>query len=182
MKLNITLIFFLFILTSCLTSNNNEPKDEESLENTLVDTATIHEDLISFSPNHNQENVSLNTEIKLEFKSGVSISGTVYLELFGVENSKTNCRIDWGGFTCGDLSIEDSYYELFNAPPKPNDGVVDPANLNDAEIVFGTAVISNDKSVIINPQRNLLPGITYVVHIYTLGNDGNFKTWWVFKT
>lgn len=185
MKIQLLFLTLCLILISCFSTDNNDSDDEQDRDALLVDRANVHEEVISFFPENNSTNVSQNTEVRIQLSDSLARSGTVHVELFGVENSKTDCRIDWDGFKRGDLSGTDSYYEIYGTPSKPDDsgGVVGPADttIYNAEIVFGSAVLQSDKSVRLTPQRSLKSGLTYIVHIYIDGIE-DFKTWWVFKT
>ena len=141
-----------------------------------VQRATYHFRVVSFSPEHLATSISINPTITLELYDDFPGSlSDINIELFGVSNSTENCRIDWPGFRCGSLNAEDSFLLL--------DGVTneDPTTAN---ILFGTSSVLSGSTVEFNLDGELTAGITYVVHIYAdnLGDEDNFKTWWIFKT
>ena len=141
---------------------------------TAADLASDHEYVVSFSPGHEQTGVPPTTQIALQLAAGIPFaSSEVYVELFGIPNDQENCRMDLSGFQCGGLSSYDSFLLLY--------GVVndDPAT---GEIVFGSSAIQSDRSVTITPERPLISGITYVVHVFADSASYAFHTWWTFKT
>ena len=155
-------------LTSQTEDRNNHGCDSE-----CVDRASYHEGVINFSPRHQQVNVSTNPSVTIRLSDEITVSDKLHIELFGVNNSIENCRIDWPGFHCGSLSSIDSHDLL--------DGIIndDPAT---AKIIFGNASMTTDNTFNFTLDKTLTPGISYVVHIFGDSSAGEFKTWWIFKT
>lgn len=141
---------------------------------TAADMASDHEYVVSFLPGHEQSGVPLTTQITLQLAADIPFSSSeVYVELFGVNNDREGCIMDLSGFRCGDLSSSDSFLLLY--------GVVN-GDISTGEIVFGSSAIASDNSVVIRPERPLIGGITYVVHVFADTPSYAFHTWWIFKT
>ena len=141
---------------------------------TATDIASSHEYVVSFSPGHEQIDVPISTQITLQLAADIPFgSSEVHVELLGIGNDVENCRIDLSGFRCGGLSSSDSFLLLY--------GVVNDDTAT-GEIVFGSSAIQSDNSVVITPSRELIGGITYVVHVFANSASYAFHTWWIFKT
>ena len=145
-----------------------------------VQRANYNDFVVSFSPRHQQIDVSINTNISLTIEAGVNTGdGQIFVELFPLKQNAELCRIDWGGFRCGSDEIYDTDASFANIE---NGTEFLSGAISTNPIIFGNGSIDQNNQVVITPERNLAIGTTYVVHIF--GNSGfsNFKTWWIFKT
>ena len=176
MKQFSVLLLITFLFLSCFSTDNDD--EEKDTGNTLVDSATTYTDIISFSPQHDEENVSKSTTITIQFSNEITFTNSIVsVDLFGVDNSKDNPRFSHHGLLIGDLSFIDSQYELYGYVSADSNNGLEVYG----EVVYGEAIVNTNNSLTITPERELIEGITYVVHIFC--NDAqNFTVWWRFKT
>jgi len=145
-----------------------------------VERANYNVHVVSYSPRHQQINIPIdsNITVTIEVDSNTG-TGEFNLELFPLKAGADRCRIDWGGFRCGDDPIYDStsaFSHIINGT-EFLDGVV-----TTNPIVWVQSNINQNNQVVFTPETNLIPGITYVVHLYGNSEFSDFKTWWLFKT
>ena len=178
------LLLMTFLFLSCFGTDNEDEEKEidngDENESSLVDTATNHYAVTSFSPEHNQENVSKSTTITIQFSSDISLANKqVHVEVFGFDNSKENCRMSMEGIKCGDLSSPDSWKEMYGYLSEDSNNGLEVYG----EVVFGDGIVSANNSLTMTFERDLIEGITYVVHVFYDEDGSNiFRTWWLFKT
>jgi len=101
------------------------------------------------------------------------------MELFPLKVEAERCRIDWGGFRCGDDPIYDTdlaFSHIINGTEFLNGAI------NTNPIIWEQANINQNNQVVFTPGIELISGITYVVHLYGNSEFSDFKTWWLFKT
>jgi hypothetical protein len=144
-----------------------------------VERANYNVHVVSYSPRHQQINIPIDSNITVTIEADSNTgTGEFNLELFPLKAGAERCRIDWGGFRCGDDAIYDSTSAFSHI-------------INGAEFLLGVATnpivwvqsnINQNNQVVFTPETNLIPGITYVVHLYGNSEFSDFKTWWLFKT
>lgn len=147
-----------------------------------VARANYHEYVTNFYPRHQQVNVAVDTKIELTIETeDMNVPGNFYVELFPLKENVEGCRIDWGGFTCGTNDSSDTNANWENIP----NGLEFLSGSSDINpVVFGVsgAQVDSENKVTLSLAETLIPGVTYVVHIYNDHDDFVFKTWWVFTT
>lgn len=145
-----------------------------------VERANYNVHVISYSPRHQQINVPIDSNITVTIEADSNTgTGEFNLELFPLKAGAERCRIDWGGFRCGDDPIYDSasaFSHIINGT-EFLDGVV-----TTNPIIWVQSNINQNNQVVFTPETDLIPGITYVVHLYGNSEFSDFKTWWLFKT
>ena len=160
-----------FITTEAAQAHINETKAEvEGLlagcGNECVPRVALMESIVNVFPRHAQQAVPVASDISITFAADFETDlSEMNVEMFAVPlNTYDNCRIDWPGLRCDDLGV-DSY------------DVTTHIITDSTRTVTGKTV---DFAI-----ENLHQNSLYIVHIFhdgEVGDDDNYKTWWLFYT
>jgi hypothetical protein len=145
-----------------------------------VERANYNVHVVSFNPRHHQINVAVDSSITVTIEADSNTgTGEFSMELFPLKAEAERCRIDGGGFRCGDDPPYDTdlaFSHIINGTEFLN------GSISENPVIWVQSNINQNNQVVFTPEIQLISGITYVVHLYANPEFSDFRTWWLFKT